>query len=38
MIELRASLKYFLVLTTIIKHFKTIYVVETVLQLKDSLQ
>lgn len=36
MIELKHSLKYFLVLTAIIKHYKTILVV--VAQLKDSLQ
>lgn len=38
MIELKHSLKYFLVLTVIIKHYKTILVVEIVAQLKDSLQ
>lgn len=36
MIELRDSLKCFLVLTVIIKHYKTILVVETVVQFKES--
>lgn len=38
MIELKDSCTYFLVLTIIIKHYKTILVVEIVVRLKDSLQ
>lgn len=38
MTELKDSLKYFLVFIGIIKHYKTILAIKTVVQLKDNLQ